>query len=100
MKTGIKLIVKERKEQINKHNFSIEHDAEFNELRGNDGLYPLSTAARAVLIGNDGEFPSSWNDLDLVQKMCDKSYKDRLIIAGALIAAELDRLLYEEANKK
>ena len=33
----------------------------------------------------------NWDE-DLWQKMCNKSYKDRLIIAGALIAAEIDRL--------
>ena len=35
--------------------------------------------------------PSDWDDT-ISLKMCSKSYKERLIIAGALIAAELDRL--------
>jgi len=35
--------------------------------------------------------PNGW-DVDIYKKMRNKSYKERLIIAGALIAAELDRL--------
>lgn len=35
--------------------------------------------------------PTGW-DKSIWAKMCSKSYKERLIMAGALIAAELDRL--------
>lgn len=90
-KTGIELIAIERKEQIEKHGRTIEKDVEINDFR------ELAIAAQA-LIQNDSEdegldyqFPFSW-DKELVRRLCMKSYKERLIIAGALIAAEIDRL--------
>jgi len=110
-KTAIELIAQEREEQINKHGFTVQYDA---------GLYDedvtgriaqpsdLVVAAQACIYGSrvlypenhepagsQGSmplFPSSWKDNPCVEKICNKKYKDRLIIAGALIAAEIDRL--------
>ena len=87
MKTGIELINDERDEQLGpKHNRTIEYDVRVNELR------QLSRAA-AELIGDKKYYstPNGW-DNQLWEKMTKKSYKKRLIIAGALIAAEIDRL--------
>ncbi len=42
-------------------------------------------------------FPTHWNKID-TKHMVEKSHKKRLIIAGALIAAELDRLNFNENN--
>jgi len=39
--------------------------------------------------------PKGW-DHKIWEKMCHKNYKKRLIIAGALIAAEIDRLNSKE----
>ena len=45
-----------------------------------------------ALLTDDGmRMPAIW-DMVVVQKMCQKSYKERLIIAGALIAAEIGRV--------
>jgi hypothetical protein len=85
MKTGIELMAAERQEQITKHGRTIEKDIDQNP----DG--ELIVAAIGAINGNDASFPAGW-DLVLVQKICDKGVKDRLIIAGALIAAEIDRL--------
>jgi len=84
-KTGIELIAKERQEQIEKHGRTIAWDADRNSAE------ELITAAHAAIDADDGQFPASW-DLVAIQKICDKPYKERLIIAGALIAAEIDRL--------
>lgn len=84
-KTGIELIAEERREQIEKHGRTIQTDLEVNKGGA------LSMAAKGVITGDWGEFPAEW-DSDAIRKMCGKPYKDRLIIAGALLAAEIDRL--------
>lgn len=96
MKTGIELIAQERQEQIEKHGRTIESDVDQNRF------HQLSDAA-AILCGIPTELlydeqpvpndyaPFKW-DLAIFNKMRGKDYKDRLIIAGALIAAEIDRL--------
>ena len=92
MKTGIELIVLEREEQFTKHNRSIDYVVKFNPKN------QLTDAASKLCYPNiedihgieDGE-PDGW-DNDLWNKMINKPYRERLIIAGALIAAEIDRL--------
>lgn len=94
MKTGIELIAHERQEQIEKHRRTIESDVT------NNGYKQLSEAAKLLL--NDPRHlssdhideevvPFNW-DVDVFRYMMDKPYMERLIIAGALIAAELDRI--------
>lgn len=98
-KTGIELIAEERREQIEKHGRTIESDAIKNKK------FELSNAA-AVLATEQGIFtsrkrltmmPDDWDD-NVCIKMCRKSHKERLIIAGALIAAELDRIQWNEGE--
>lgn len=93
MKTGIKLIAKERQEQLTKHNRSIQQDVVYNS-----GFEkPLTKAAAALTVQHGNGLvaaamkPSNWDD-EIWAKMMSKPYKERLIIAGALIAAEIDRL--------
>jgi hypothetical protein len=100
--TGVELIAKERHEQFEKHGRTVEDDVRYNNkgqlLRGalsllsksegtpfDDGANGLDHCFRALV-------PQDWN-ADIFHKMFDKTYKERLIIAGALIAAELDRLI-------
>lgn len=91
MKTGIELIAQERKEQIEKHERTIEQDATWNT----EGQ--LSDAAAKLCVHDVGGYwgtdllPFAW-DQAIWDKMTNKPYKERLIIAGALIAAEIDRL--------
>ena len=93
MKTGIELIAEERVEQLTKHDRSIESDVDYNSER------QLSQAAYMLLAvdyeeGIDPEsYPFDWSKSGC-EKMISKTYKERLIIAGALLAAELDRLNY------
>lgn len=82
---GANLIAKERAEQIEKHHRTIDHDVERNTMG------ELVMAATAILTAKDGQFPAGW-DLTLVQKMCDKPYPERVVIAGAFLAAEYDRI--------
>ena len=89
MKSGIELIANERNEQLQKHNRSITSDVICNPSG------QLVTGAVA-LIRNESkgfwdEMPMRWDEA-LCKKMAKKSYKKRLIIAGALIAAEIDRI--------
>lgn len=85
MKTGIELIAEERAEQLTKHNRTIERDVEQNNN------YELRRGAIALLEDDKTKFSWFWNS-QICEKMISKSYKERLIIAGAFIAAEIDRL--------
>lgn len=91
MKTGIELIALERWEQTFKHGRTIESDVKENDNN------QLSQGALMLLSvdyeeGIDSEsYPEGW-DKEICRKMLGKSYKGRLIIAGALIAAEIDRI--------
>lgn len=95
METGIQLIAHERREQIEKHGRTIARDVveNYNEQ--------LAIGAAMLLAaeweeGIDPEsYPDGW-DKEICNKMLAKPYKERLIIAGALIAAEIDRLQQEE----
>jgi hypothetical protein len=89
--TGVELIAKERQEQIEKHGQTIERDLRDNENQ------QLAIGAQMLLAaeweeGIDSEsYPYGWNK-EICHHMLSKPYKERLIIAGALIAAEIDRL--------
>lgn len=84
---GIALILKERREQITKHFRTINNDIQFNEDE------QLRVAARVLLdpVPKFENRPFGW-DRAIWFKMINKPYKERLIISGALIAAEIDRL--------
>jgi len=86
-KTGAELIAIERQEQIDKHGRTIERDV--NENSNNE----LAIAAMGLIdkYPSSHNFPEHW-DSKLIQKMISKPYKERLIIAGAFLAAEIDRV--------
>lgn len=87
---GIELIANERLEQLNKHNWSFEHDAKHTSEE-------LKYAAIYVLTKDVDYFPRNW-----LKKYQDKFNKkegiESLKVAGALIAAEIDRLLGAEGK--
>ena len=104
MKTGVLLIAEEREHQISKHGFTGEHHAnnplwydENQLIRAAWGLCNYDKD-QLTAIYRDTK-PLNW-DKEWWQRMCDKPKLERLIIAGALIAAEIDRLqsLTPEAN--
>lgn len=98
MKTGIELIAEEREDQLIEHGRSIAQDVRQNRSG------QLTQAATALISESEtdseevemmmGLMPGTWTNA-VCLKMCRKSYKARLIIAGALIAAEIDRLQAE-----
>ena len=85
MKSGVGLIAKERSEQITKHDWTLEHDRDHisDEL--------VYAAMYALNPCNDTGREMGW---DLFKDKIDsKTAIERYIVAGALIAAEIDRLL-------
>lgn len=100
-KTGIELIAIERQEQIEKHGRTIERDVEMNDA------LQLPNGAK-TLISNPYLHALPWRkiqelkpvdwDMGIWSNMCNKPYKERLVIAGALIAAEIDRIQSEEGE--
>ena len=95
MKTGIELISQERDEQILKHGRTTATDKLFNQefqLCSGASCLLFSPADEGVDLMKEFLFmPKGWDER-VWDKMVSKSYKERLIIAGALIAAEIDRI--------
>lgn len=93
MRTGIELIAEERKEQIEKHGFDHEKDSE-------DYVEQELVAAAQYALTLEREFyPANWefwwHDKMMAKKerLSDMEFRiEQLKIAGALIAAEIDRL--------
>lgn len=85
MKTGIELIAQKRREQVEKHGFDVTHDAELYE---NEELLSASYAymihhKNPELASEHWPWYSKWNPKDKITNLAK---------AGALIAAEIDRL--------
>lgn len=86
---GIIAILNERNDQIHKHGHTVKNDV----LHNPNG--ELVVAARALMKETcvPHDFPDHWG-IAFVRKLCLKPYTDRLVIAGALLAAEVDRRRY------
>ena len=93
--SGAELIAKERLEQINKHGRTVESDLRDNKFS------QLIDGAMGILMTNRSQrdIPDFWSP-EIWQKMIDKPYKERLIISGALIAAEIDTIIAQEKQKE
>ena len=87
------LSLKKEKSRLKKHKRTIDYDVKFNSEN------QLSQAAERLCIPDldvvNWFVPKYWNE-ELWDKMASKPYKERLIIAGVLIAAEIDRLQFEK----
>lgn len=96
-KTGIELIEQERKEQIEKHGFLVGANDEYYQKN------ELVDAAMYALTQDRKHYPESW-EFWFHDKMVEKERRmsehefwiERLKIAGALIAAEIDRVQLED----
>jgi len=99
--SGVELISKERNEMVTKHHNTIEADVKFNSVSDSNFPYimPLVRGALGLLDKSYERSPDHWNPAT-VDHMKEKKYKDKLITAGALIAAEIDRLIYIELQPK
>lgn len=91
MKDGLYLITKERNEQILKHGFDYVHDKSPGHCSGElvgAAIYLLAKVPRGAQLGR---WPETW-DKKYKEKFDQKNQIDKLAVAGALIAAEIDRL--------
>lgn len=95
MKTGIELISIERAEQIEKHGRTIAYDVKTNKKRELSFAAAVLSCPHPETMGcsskNDYSCPEGW-DVNIWTKIIKKPYRQRLIIAGAFLAAEIDRL--------
>lgn len=83
---GIELIAKEREEQQTKHGFTNQFQLRNPEYYENDQL------VKACIFALTGEgWPDNWDSYHK-KKIEDKSKIGKLTVAGAFIAAEIDRL--------
>jgi len=83
---GIEMIQQERKDQIEKHGRDLNHDIRYNADS------QLLQCAKALISDNpEQNHPIGWED-SAVYKMANKPKIERLAIAAALIAAEIDVL--------
>lgn len=95
--TGIELISQERQEQITKHGRTVEEDKNLNtEFQLTDAAsclsIPVPEGMESVYIQSHENHPPVGWDKEIWGRMLRKPLKERLIIAGALIAAEIDRI--------
>lgn len=94
MKTGVELIIIERAEQIEKHGRSVERDfIENDSFQLTNAVSKLLLLKVAITDYTDIEPPKGWSR-ETFTKIMNKTYEERLIIAGALIAAEYDRISF------
>jgi len=91
-KTGIELIAEERQEQIEKHGWDSDHDSQhqYGELRKMAAV--LCCDGTDARVEDYGDFSTGENMWGLENKLANDEIH-RLKVAGALIAAEIDRLL-------
>jgi hypothetical protein len=98
---AIEAIAEERIEQKTKHGRSVEYDVAQNSTFEK----PLTKAAAVLTLDNGIELaamamkPQCWSQ-DIWDKMTAKPYRERLVIAAALIAAEIDRLDAYKAQRE
>jgi len=84
MKSGVELIAEERQEQLEKHGLKPEHDDEYTKGE-------LIAVALCIISNNYCKWPEGWS-LYYMEKFMAKKGTEALKVAGALIAAEIDRL--------
>lgn len=96
---GVELIRLERERQIDEEGFSIEKDYRFedsDDLSLAGAIYALPFWFRE---NRDDGIPKLWPWMPEYYKPCPKDRVRELVKAGALIAAEIDRYLYEQQFK-
>ena len=103
MKTGIELIAKERKRQIEAEGWTIKCDKRWKdgELSIAAACYAINKIDKVAVIERDNPNENAWPwgpEWDNWDKRDKHDRKRSLIIAGALIAAELDRIICSEVK--
>lgn len=85
MNKALESVIAEHSEIRGKHGRTLENDVQYNYSG------ELSMAASALINDDFNKFSYKWNN-ELCGKMLDKSTRDRLVIAAALIVCEIERL--------
>lgn len=96
---GVKLIARERERQIEEEGWTREHDAAYPDGSLSRAAICYATDApiyHKVLTKAGIHFTDPWPWSSVHDKRHKHDRKRRLVIAGALIAAELDRLMEAE----
>jgi hypothetical protein len=97
---GIYYFGLERTHQKNKHGFTGEHHADHPEWYADNQLIEAAQhLSDPELLPQDIWFPKNWDE-EWFYRLCKKPFKKRLEIAGAMLAAEYDRLLVLEERKE
>ena len=101
LETGLEKIAREREEQMVKHGRTIYYDVvnnTANQLSEAASLlaYDQTNCLHPMEIADD-YCPTGW-DKEIWSKMVHKPFEERLVIAGALIAAQLDVLSYRKVD--
>ena len=95
--TGIELIVIEREEQLKKHKYTLKHDQDHERGELAKAAAVLAVHHTDAIVQDDEQpFETNGDPWGLESKLCKSNNKDELIhrlkVAGALIAAEIDRI--------
>lgn len=101
MKTGIELIAEERREQIEKHGFSIIDDAEYyqNKELVQAALFCIDQGIpKGSPLKTDKAWPGNW-DKHFQNKIISKTELEQLAVAGAFIAARMDQIIHLQNTK-
>lgn len=98
MQTGIEVIAAERNRQVEAEGWTPEHDAEHTDeqLAAAAACYAVPTHLRPFPVRQDGQTPVIWPWSPKWWKPGDRIRE--LAKAGALIAAEIDRLQRVQPN--
>lgn len=92
-KSGIELIKEERREQIEKHGWSLEHDQYYKNgqlVEAARFCVEKAQIKQGLKDKEDHEWPSGW-DQYFEDKIRDKSIIGQYVVAGAFYMAENDR---------
>lgn len=84
---GVEMIAIERQEQIKKHGFDAEHDDDYTTELLNAVLCIVGNVLNQFMTGVFWPWSHEW-----WERITGHRRKEQLAIAGALIAAEIDRL--------
>lgn len=82
---GIEEIIIERINQLDNHKYKVDNDVKVH-LKGE-----LRSVAVALILNDSSFYPLSWNEEQYKNWMCEDRVK-QLAIAGAFLAAEIDRI--------
>src|SRR5688572_10498777 len=99
--TGVELIARERQEQIEKHGFSVIHDAEYyqNFELLQAALFCIDqTIPEGYGLKTYKPWPEGWGE-KFKHKILAKDVIGQLKVAGAFIAAQIDKLQSEQHGK-